>query len=291
MRILQTLTPKASWYTSEQKKRILKAAVVHLPALASVQDVENRLIVSGQPALDYDKYWELVYSAATSHDRKLSASTRAARRTINYLDMSESEYFELSSPGQTTDSEQPAYAVFAASTASGSPNCITVPMIDREVWGALTPEQQEYFKTWFRDVRDKINRQSQSTRSPRPPRRTQFHEMGTPAESLTFSDPFPASDHRTTQVHFAATHQELGESIHHIQSSSPIPLLRQPLMTPFWTISLTNRVLILVMCAMCLLPVTRPPQLSNLQPRLKHRLRTLLLVRRQSYMHLGHAMC
>ena len=53
------------------------------------------MVAAGQSPLSYDAYWNLLFSAATQHDHE-HRSTRPARRTVNYLDLTSDEYNEFS---------------------------------------------------------------------------------------------------------------------------------------------------------------------------------------------------
>ncbi len=85
-------------YTWEMKKLLLHSAVNGHPHLASVDKLDCDQITHGQAPMRYEDYFTVLQNAVQQVDHENRLNKHPIKRIVNYLDLSQEEYDELSSP-------------------------------------------------------------------------------------------------------------------------------------------------------------------------------------------------
>jgi len=95
---IEEILPVKQHYTWEMKKLLLRSAVNGHPHLASVDKLDHDQITCGQAPMRYEDYFNVLQNAAQQVDHENRLNKRPMKCIVNYLDLSQEEYDELSSP-------------------------------------------------------------------------------------------------------------------------------------------------------------------------------------------------
>jgi len=117
-------------YTWEMKKLLLHSAVNGHPHLASVDKLDCDQITCGQAPMKYEDYFNVLQNAAQQVDHENRLQKHPMKCIINYLDLSQEEYDELSSPPSMAElsiSKVQTKVPFKRPVDPQDPNTLSVP--------------------------------------------------------------------------------------------------------------------------------------------------------------------
>ena len=116
---MEELQPVTQQYPWEVKKSLLVSAVNGHPALAAIYKLDQDQIIRGQKPMTFKEYFDILRSAAQQVDHEIRESGSGQhqfKRVVNYCDLSQEEYEEL-----TTFQSTPEIAMAIKNTEIQSP--------------------------------------------------------------------------------------------------------------------------------------------------------------------------
>jgi len=127
---IEEILPVKQHYTWEMKKLLLRSAVNGHPHLASVDKLDRDQITRGQAPMRYEDYFNVLQNAAQQVDHENRLNKHPMKRIVNYLDMTQEEYDELSSPPSMAElsvSKVQTKVPFKCPVDPQDPNTLSVP--------------------------------------------------------------------------------------------------------------------------------------------------------------------
>jgi hypothetical protein len=180
-------------FPPKQKLRMLQNAVGDVMEFAYIKQIGDQDIARGHPPLSYDSYMDLLLSACSTYDKKITLPGKQKRAVY----ASETSSDNLTYPfDDTTDGE---YEVFQVDTAvddimafttdkskggyQGKPNLNFIP---RDEWDKLSQDQKDQLIAKRRQERMKQNGGNWKSNQPR--RQVNVHDVNDLVHVDTFID-------------------------------------------------------------------------------------------------------
>jgi len=173
LRKLEDLMPDDEHYPFKVKKRLLRSAVNGHPALQSVDKMDQDQIARGQGPLDFTQYFDILQSAAALVDHEHSITKRPTKRVVNYLDMTNEEYLELTNPDIAERDVHATNMTTQGTKTKGNKD--DGLFVDRDIWFKLSPQIQQAIRD-ARESKPPANRPMQ--------RIAKMTEMSSASESM-----------------------------------------------------------------------------------------------------------
>ena len=150
-RLLDDLLPASQRYDPYVKKRMLESAVKQVPELQRIKDIDNNRIAAGGTSMDYDKYCEVLMSAAVQRDDQLKIPASRSHRVVQNADSSwnrndrqedfyDQGYLDAGDAHLDSASDQNLSVNRAYQQSAPNNNNRTSTRLPREIWNKLPEE-------------------------------------------------------------------------------------------------------------------------------------------------------